>query len=369
MHSEFMQEAILIALKARYIAPPNPWVGCVVVKNNQIIGTGYTQQPGHFHAEMCALQEAQGHARGAVMYVSLEPCSHFGRTPPCTNAIIQSGIAEIFIAQLDPDTRVQGKGVSLLKEAGIKVHLGLCEQEAKNNLLPYLYQRTTGMPYTVLKSAISMDGKIATKEGTSQWITSEQAREDAHLLRADSQAIVIGSGTAIKDTPRLTVRHKDILLPKQPLRVILDTSGRLKPSGFLFDTAEAPTLIMTSEKCPSATRKQWTDAGVESVVVPHSNSRIDLLEAWKILGKRGILQALVEGGSNLQSELLKTDLVNRLILYVGPLLLGSEGIPLFNGQITNLSLAPRFTLQFVKQLENDIRLDYFFTAPSLHREL
>lgn len=357
--SYYMQQAIRIAEQARYLAPPNPWVGCVIVKNGQIIGKGHTLVPGQAHAEICALQEAQAAAKGATMYVTLEPCSHFGRTPPCVNAIIQAGIAEVFIAQQDPDSRVQGKGIALLKQAGIKTHLGLCQREAADQLFSYLYHRTHGIPYTIVKSALSIDGRTAAEDGSSQWITSLEAREDAHLIRADSQAIIVGAGTAKKDLPQLTVRHKDIHLTQQPLRIILDAKGTVPPIGPLFDPLLAPTLIITAKNRPKEMVERWKEKGVEIASVSTSSAGyLDLHEIWQELGKRNILQVLVEGGSTLQTEVIKNKLMNQLTIYLGPLLLGSTGLPFFLEKVSSIQEASMLSLKSTKIIQNCIRLDY-----------
>ena len=239
-----MQQALALANQARWHAPPNPWVGCVIVNNKTVIGKGFTQPPGQAHAEVCALREAQEKAQGATLYVTLEPCSHTGRTPPCTQAIIQAGIKKVVIAQMDPDQRVSGKGIIQLQEAGIEVYQGLCQEQAEISLTPYLYQRRTQLPYTLLKAAVSLDGRLAAVDGTSQWISSPEAREAAHLQRAASQAIVIGAKTALNDQPRLTVRHPTVHPRLAPLRVLLDAKGRVPTEGPLFDQTLAPTLVI-----------------------------------------------------------------------------------------------------------------------------
>lgn len=357
MHHHYMKQAIDLSEQARFISPPNPWVGCVIVKDHHIVGRGFTQPPGQSHAEIGAIHQAQDHAKGATLYVTLEPCCHFGRTPPCTDAIIRAGIRSVYLAQLDPDSRVRGKGVDLLRKAGLEVHVGTCEKEAHQALAPYLYHRQKGIPYTVIKTAISLDGRTAAPDGTSQWITSEEARHDVHRLRAESQAIIIGSGTALKDLPKLTVRHESISLTNQPLRVLLDTNGRVPAVGPLFDKTLAPTLIFTSQNCSPTRRQEWEKAGAEVLIIPASK-KLCLTSAWEVLGQRHILQALVEGGATLQSALMQAGCFDKLCVYVGSLLLGSEGLPCFTGSIRSLSEALRLTLNGSKQLGNTIRLDY-----------
>lgn len=363
-HIQFMQQAIALAENARFQAPPNPWVGCVIVKDGQIVGRGYTQPPGQAHAEVRALQEAQEKAQDASLYATLEPCAHTGRTPPCVQAIIRAGIREVYIGIQDPDSRVSGKGAHLLRQAGIKVVQGICEQEIKNHLAPYLYQRQSNLPYTVLKAAISLDGRTAAADQTSQWITCAEARQDVHLQRASSQAILIGAGTALKDFPQLTVRHPNCLLPHQPLRVILDATGQVPATGPLFNCQLAPTLVITTSQCPESRRAEWQSAGAEVATVAASSRGVNLQEAWQLLGKRSILQVLVEGGATLHTALLETSLVNRLSIYVGPVLLGSAGSPFYQKHIATLQQAQRLSLQGVQKLGSSVRLDYLIASPS-----
>jgi diaminohydroxyphosphoribosylaminopyrimidine deaminase/5-amino-6-(5-phosphoribosylamino)uracil reductase len=333
-------------------------VGCVIVKNDQIVGQGFTQAPGMGHAEVCALQQAQEKTKGATLYVTLEPCSHTGRTPPCLQAIIQAGIREVYMGVLDPDPRVNGKGSHLLRQAGIKVIQGICEQEIQKTLAAYLYQRQTGLPYTIIKTAMSLDGRIAAADHSSQWITSVEAREDVHLQRAASQAILIGAGTAIKDSPRLTVRHPHHPLLKQPLRVLLDAKGVVEAKGPLFDQQLAPTLVITTSQCLENRHREWLSSGAEVAVVSDSPSGVNLHEAWHVLGKRSILQVLVEGGSTLMTSLINSSLFNRLLIYIGPLLLGTSGFPFYQKQIPTLQQARRLSLDEVQKIGDCVRLDY-----------
>jgi diaminohydroxyphosphoribosylaminopyrimidine deaminase/5-amino-6-(5-phosphoribosylamino)uracil reductase len=357
-HLHFMQQAMVLAEQARFHAPPNPWVGCVIVKEGHIVGQGYTQPPGQAHAEVCALQQAQEKARGAILYVTLEPCAHTGRTPPCTQALIQAGIREVYFGVQDPDVRVKGKGTSQLQQAGIKVIQGIGEEEIQGSLASYLYQRQTGLPYTILKAAISLDGRIAAADQTSQWITCHQAREDVHLQRAASQAILIGTGTALKDSPKLTVRHPAHPFPPQLLRVLLDAKGKVPAIGPLFDQQLAPTLVVTTAHSSPSRRAEWQSTGAEVAIVSPSSMGVDLQETWQILGERSILQVLVEGGATLHTALLETSLVNRLLIYIGPLLLGSSGYPLYQKNMTTLQQAKRLSLQGVQRLGDCVRLDY-----------
>lgn len=363
--NHFMHLALLEGEKGRLTSAPNPWVGCVIVKNNQIVGQGYHPAAGKPHAEVFALKQAQEHAKEATVYTTLEPCSHFGKTPPCVNALVSAGISRVVIGIQDPDPRVQGNGIAQLRQAGIKVDVGILEEEVNHSLAPYIHHRKTGLPYCVMKVAMSIDGRTAAADGSSQWITNEEAREDVHLQRAESQAIVIGSGTAIKDLPQLTVRlsltKQQSTVIKQPLRVLLDSSGRVPVEGPLFNTELAPTLVVTTNKASVSMIEQWKQAKCEVVIVPlnESGNGVNLIETLKVLSKRGVLQVLVEGGPQIHGSFLDEGLIQRLSLYVGPCLLGSKGQPLFYGNSpVSIDKASKMKLHCVKQFDNCLRIDY-----------
>lgn len=351
-----MERAIQISEHARLQAPPNPWVGCVLVRDGCIVGEGCSLPAGQNHAEIQALKQAGAAAKGATAFVTLEPCSHHGRTPPCTDALIRAGVVKVVAAIQDPDKRVSGRGLQQLQQAGIATELGLCSDVVKASLKPYLHHRMTGLPFCVAKAAISIDGRMAAQDGSSQWITEDLARLDSHKLRAQSQAILIGSGTAIHDKPKLTVRYGDLEKSRQPLRVVLDASGRIPLDSPLFDTSLAPTLVLTTEE---VAHERWKDHGVEVAVVPTTPLGIDLKACLKLLGGRGILQLLVEGGPTLLGSLWKEQLIDQLSLYVGPRILGECGKPLFAGlEIPNISTAPILSLIGSEQLGSCFRLDY-----------
>ncbi len=320
-----LNEAFLESCKARYLAPPNPWVGCVVVDEGKIVGRGHTQPPGGPHAEVMALKEGCGD----TVYVTLEPCCHQGRTGPCTEVLIKSKVKKVFIGILDPDPKVAGKGVEHLRAAGIEVVVAN-DETIKNDLAPYLHHRRTGRPFVVLKTASSIDGRVAAADGSSQWITCEEARADVHRQRDLAQAIVVGSGTALADNPQLNIRHVPQQSPRAPLRVVMDRRERITdPNAYVH--------------------------------------RGDLLSLLEELGSRGILQLLVEGGPTLHSAFIEEGLVDRLQVYIGPKLLGSTGRPLATLSVTTLQEAPKLTLEGVTPLGNSARLDYTLnnTGPNL----
>lgn len=349
----FMRWAIALGEKGRISAPPNPWVGCVIVKDGEIIGEGYHKAPGLEHAERIALKNAGPLAKGATVYISLEPCSHDGRTPPCVNALIEAGVKRVFFPLLDPDPKVSGRGMRKLKEAGVEVKIGIGKEEAIRSLKPYLHHRQTGRPFTVIKTAISLDGKTAAADGGSRWITGEEARRDVHFLRAQSGAILVGSRTALQDTPSLTVRGVEV--EKQPLRILIDSKGEVPPKGPLADCNLAPTLLFTTSH---AAKKDWESCGAEVII----KEKMILDEILIELGNRGVIQLLVEGGGRLHAAFMQQKLVNQVVVYLGNCLLGDRGVPMFPGfpgsEFSSIEKAPRWKLEHVARFGEDIRLCY-----------
>ncbi len=358
---EAMERALEVSSVARRRTAPNPWVGCVIVRDGEIVGEGASQPPGGAHAEAGALARAGESARGATAYVTLEPCSHHGRTPPCADALIAAGVARVVVALEDPDPRVAGAGLTRLRDAGVDVDLGLGAAAAARALAPYLHHRRTGRPFVVAKIATSLDGRIAAADGSSRWITSDAARADAHELRADSQAIVVGAGTALADRPSLTVRGAEPAPGHPPLRVVLDGRGRVPADGPLFDTALAPTLVITTADAAPGAIDSWRAAGakVEVVAPAAGGTGVDLDEALALLGREDVLQVLVEGGGTLLGSALAAELAQRLVVYIAPLVLGTRGAPgLALAGPDAIADATRYDLVDVRRLGPDVRLSY-----------
>jgi len=361
---DFMEQAFMEALKGRTTTAPNPWVGCVIVdKNRNILGRGYHVKAGQPHAEVNAVLDAEKNGKkeeltGSTAYVTLEPCHHHGRTPPCDALLIERKISRVVISVSDPDTRVNGEGLKTLRDAGIEVITGVLESKGKDILAPYLHHRKTSRPYVVVKAAISIDGKIGCADGTSQWITCEESRKDAHRVRSESQAVMVGTNTARKDNPKLNVRLDLPDLPK-PLRVLLDTNGSIT-EGHLMDTTIGPTLVYTSEKVSEKSVQLYQSKGVEHKIVDvDENGKPSIEEILKDLGERGTLQLMVEGGSHLHSLLIKKNLVDRIILYQGPTLLGQSAVPWIRDEVAGtIRDAKYWKLLSVKQIEDDIKMEY-----------
>ena len=299
---ELMRRATELARAARRHTAPWPAVGCVLTRAGEIVGEGATGPfPTGPHAEVAALREAGARALGATAYCTLEPCDHHGNTPPCTESLIEAGVTRVVVAVVDPDERVAGRGLARLRDAGVEVRSGVGTTGAERDLAPYLHHRRTGRAFVVAKVALSLDGRVAAADGTSQWITTDEARADAHELRADSQAIVVGSGTALADRPALTVRDVRVAPARMPLRVLFDGRGRVPAEGPLFDIALGPTFVVTTEQARAGSVDAWRAAGakVESVGPGPTGRGVDLDAAFTLLGREGVLQALVEGGGAL----------------------------------------------------------------------
>jgi len=320
--------AVALRLAARGLGAvwPNPAVGCVLVQGDRIVGRGWTQPGGRPHGEVEALRRAGSAALGATAYVSLEPCAHYGRTPPCTMALLQAGVRRVVAATVDPDPRVDGRGIEQLRQAGVEVTVGPGRAEAEALNAGFILRVRAGRPLVTLKLATSLDGRIATRSGASQWLTGEAARARGHLLRASHDAILIGSGTALADDPALTCRLPG-LEPRSPVRVVLDGRLRLGPGSNLARTAgSVPTWLFTGPDAPARRQDALRRLGVDVQPIGTDDSgRLDLAAVLAALGARGITRVLVEGGAGLATSLLRARLVDRLAWFRGALLIGGDG--------------------------------------------
>ena len=351
-----MRAALALARRGLGTVWPNPAVGCVIVKEGRVVGRGWTQPGGRPHGETEALRRAGEGAVGATAYVSLEPCCHWGQTPPCVDALIAAGIRRVVVPLEDPDPRVAGGGLRRLHEAGLEVETGLCAAEAAEVNAGFFSRLRLGRPLVTLKLGTSLDGRIATASGESQWITGPPARERAHALRAAHDAIMVGTGTALADDPQLTCRLPG-LAQRSPVRVVIDRHLRMPPSIQLIASArEVPTWVLTSLSADPLRRRALADGGVTVIEIDgDSNGDIDLASALAALGERGITRLLVEGGGRLAAALVRARLVDRLIWAHAPLLIGNDGVP----AIADLGLevladAPRFERLSTEIVGNDV---------------
>lgn len=326
---KFMRLALRLAQKGRGQTNPNPMVGAVVVKKGQILGQGYHHRAGEPHAEVLALQKAGKKAQGATLYLNLEPCNHFGRTPPCTEAILKAGLRRVVVGMIDPNPLVSGQGIARLRSQGIKVEVGLLEDECRKLNAPFIKYITQGRPLVVMKVAASFDGKVATTSGEARWISSPEARRYVHKLRQNADAVMVGIGTVLQDDPLLTVRMPSLRNPRQPLRIIVDSKLRLPLNSQIVRTAaQYPTLVATTESASLAKIKRLEKAGVEVLTIsPNHRGRVNLYTLMKELAKRGILSILLEGGPTLNASALEEKIVDRLLFFIAPKIIGGEKAP------------------------------------------
>ncbi|HMM47501.1 MAG TPA: bifunctional diaminohydroxyphosphoribosylaminopyrimidine deaminase/5-amino-6-(5-phosphoribosylamino)uracil reductase RibD [Thiobacillaceae bacterium] len=344
-----MARALELARRGLFTTSPNPRVGCVIVRDGRVVGEGWHARAGTPHAEIHALNAAGAAARGATAYITLEPCAHHGRTPPCAEALIEAGVGRVVAAMKDPNPLVGGGGIAMLVLAGIPTEVGLMEAEARA-LNPGFVSRMTRMrPWVRLKTASTLDGKTALENGASQWITGAAARTDVQRLRARACAVLTGSGTVLADDPRMNVRDFDI--GRQPLRVVVDSTLRTPPGAAIL-----PALIACSH-APAAARAALERAGAEIVELPGPDGRVDLTALLTLLAQRGTNELHVEAGAVLNGALLAADAIDEWIAYVAPLAVGDDARGLFaHAPLTTLADAARFRLAGVRQIGGDLRL-------------
>ncbi|MBI4187077.1 MAG: bifunctional diaminohydroxyphosphoribosylaminopyrimidine deaminase/5-amino-6-(5-phosphoribosylamino)uracil reductase RibD [Chloroflexi bacterium] len=324
---DYMEQALSLAKLALGQASPNPAVGAVILKDDVIVGQGYTQPAGSWHAEVVALRQAGSAAREATMYVTLEPCCHYGRTPPCTRSIINAGITEVHMAMVDPNPIVSGRGKEDLGAAGVKVYVGEHEEEATEINEAYTKFITTGMPFVTAKFAISLDGKIAARSGDSKWISGPEARKYVHNLRYVTDAIMTGANTIIIDDPRLTARccgGRGGTAREQPLRVIVDGKGRTPLTAQVFSQPGKTILALGRPARPEEARA-FGGVGAELLELPEQEGRVDLSRLLKVLAERNITSVLVEGGEILLGSLFDRGLVDKVIAFIAPIIIGGDG--------------------------------------------
>jgi diaminohydroxyphosphoribosylaminopyrimidine deaminase / 5-amino-6-(5-phosphoribosylamino)uracil reductase len=354
----WMRRAVDLAARGAGQVSPNPLVGAVMVRDGQEVGSGWHRGPGTLHAEAVALDAAGSRARGATLYVTLEPCSHHGRTPPCAPRIAASGVTRVVATLSDPNPLVDGDGFRALRAAGVEVVTGVLADEAARQNAAFLKHIRTGLPLVTLKMAASLDGKVAARDGSSRWITGEDARVEVHRMRAGADAVLVGAGTAFRDDPSLTVR-----LPEgagsPPLRVVVDGRGIVPDTHAVFADGAAPTLVATTEGAPVSRRTAWRDAGADVLVLDDAGSSLIPLDALLAeLGKRDVQRLLVEGGPTLAWELVARDLVDEVVLFFAPILVGGQEAPsiLMGGGIPTIGEPVRLEVVEVSPIGRDIKV-------------
>ena len=349
---QHMAEALRLAEKGLYTATPNPRVGCVIVRDGEVAGTGWHEKAGGPHAEIVALRAAGARARGATAYVSLEPCSHHGRTPPCVDALIEAGIARVVAAMQDPNSRVAGSGYAALRAAGIEVRSGLMQDEARALNVGFVARMSRGRPWVRMKIAASLDGRTALANGRSQWITGPEARRDGHAWRARACAVLTGIGTVRDDDPQLNVR--EVETTRQPLKVVVDSRLQLPLSAKLLASGRVLVAAAVDDKSSIAALQ---DKGAEVVVLPNASGKVELTELMRELARRELNEVHVEAGYKLNGSLLGAGLVDELLVYLAPSILGDSASGMFS--LPELSdLAQKRLVQFddVQTIGGDLRI-------------
>ncbi|MCC3380292.1 bifunctional diaminohydroxyphosphoribosylaminopyrimidine deaminase/5-amino-6-(5-phosphoribosylamino)uracil reductase RibD [Paenibacillus farraposensis] len=359
-YEKYMRLALENARSAKGQTEPNPLVGSVIVNNGRIVGIGAHLKPGEPHAEIHALRMAGEHAWGATIYVTLEPCSHHGRTGPCAEAIVKAGIRRVVIAALDPNPLVSGRGVQILKDAGIEVIVGVCEQESIRMNEVFNRYIVSKRPFITIKSAVTLDGKIATRTSESKWITSEAAREDVHRLRNEHVGILVGVQTVIHDNPQLTTRLPE---GRNPIRIILDSTLRIPLDARVITDGEAPTWIFTGRNYDEGKRSQLEQLGVKVYPTQDADSdRVNLPQMLDILGAAEVSSVFVEGGAEVNASFVQQGLADKLVLYIAPKLVGGREAPGFLGGegVSAMSDAVGLLDLSVTQVGVDLRIEGYF---------
>ncbi|WJF90919.1 bifunctional diaminohydroxyphosphoribosylaminopyrimidine deaminase/5-amino-6-(5-phosphoribosylamino)uracil reductase RibD [Paraburkholderia bonniea] len=354
----YMERALKLAVNGLYTTDPNPRVGCVLVRDGEVIGEGFTQPAGQDHAEVRALKDARsrGHdLRGATAYVTLEPCSHFGRTPPCAQALADAHIARVVAAMEDPNPLVAGRGLTMLRSAGIEVRCGLLANEAHDLNLGFVSRMTRGRPWVRMKVAASLDGRTALPSGVSQWITSAAARDDGHAWRARASAVLTGIGTVKTDNPRMTVRSVET--PRQPLRVLLDSHLEVPLDAQILHGAPPLIFCGTLDERHVEHAAALRERGVQIVQLPNASGKVDLGAMLKMLGERGVNELHVEAGYKLNGSLLREGWVDELLLYLAPSLLGSDALSMFSlAAPSTLEERLNFRFHTIDRIGDDLRI-------------
>jgi diaminohydroxyphosphoribosylaminopyrimidine deaminase/5-amino-6-(5-phosphoribosylamino)uracil reductase len=348
----FMAQALQLAQRGLYTTTPNPRVGCVIVRDGMVVGEGWHERAGEPHAEVHALNRAGEAARGATVYVTLEPCSHYGRTPPCAEALIGAGVARVVVAMRDPNPMVAGQGIAMLELAGIPTTCGVLENEARELNAGFISRMERGRPWLRLKVAATLDGKTALNNGISQWITGPDARRDAHRLRARSCAMLTGIGTVLADDPALNVR--EVETSRQPLKVVVDAGLSMPPNAKILQGAK--TLVVTG--CDDeALIRPLQDAGAEILVLPAQQGRIDLSQLLRELGRRGLNEITVEAGKGLNGALLQAGLVDELVMYLAPMLFGDKAQGMFDlPEIETMEQRHELEIRDLRMIGRDMRV-------------
>lgn len=358
----FMRAALAEAKKGIGRTSPNPAVGAVVVREGRVIAKGYHKKAGTPHAEIHALNKAADLASGAILYVTLEPCNHTGLTPPCTHAIVKSGIKRVVVGMIDPNPLVAGSGCRFLQEKGLDVRQGVLESECRKINYPFIKHITTCLPWVIMKAGCSLDGRIAASNGQSGWITSDKSRAEVHRIRDRVDAILVGSGTVAADDPSLTTRLKG-KKGKDPIRIVLDSSLKISPSAkMLNQSSDAPTLIFCSPQADEKKAAQLEKVGAKILIVPHDKKQgLHLDVILQKLGKKKINSILVEGGSRVHGSFLRQGLVDQVLFFLAPVFLGCDAVPVVDElHLKSVQDGRRFVTSRTKRFGEDVLIEGVF---------
>ena len=352
----WMKRAIRLAEKGRGRTSPNPLVGAILVKDGKAIGEGYHAKAGEDHAEIIALREAGEKAKGSTLYINLEPCIHYGKTPPCAPEVIEAEVKRIFIGMEDPNPLVKGKGIATLKRAGLEVHVGILEKECQKLNEAFYKYIVKKEPFIILKIAATLDGKIATRSGDSKWISNEASRQIVHRFRDQVDGIVVGIGTILKDDPFLTARIKK---GRDPFRIILDSQLRIPEEAKVIENSPSKTIIATTEMAPKDKVERLEKKGVRILTLDSKEGRVDLRSCLSRLGEMGIMSLMVEGGSQVYGSFLDEGLIDKLLLFLSPKLIGdSQALGIFGGNgVGTLKEAVLLTDLKIKRSGGDILIE------------
>jgi diaminohydroxyphosphoribosylaminopyrimidine deaminase/5-amino-6-(5-phosphoribosylamino)uracil reductase len=353
---DYMKRALSLARRGMGKTSPNPMVGAIIVKSDRIFGEGYYRQFGGKHAEVNAINKSVGNIRGATLYVTLEPCCHYGQTPPCTEAVIAAGIGKVVIGMLDPDKRVSGRSVEILREHGIECTIGILEDECRALNEAYIKHRSTGLPFVTVKFAQTLDGRIASSTGHSRWISSPSSRKLGHKLRTRHDAVLVGIGTVAKDNPQLTVR---LVSGRNPLRIVLDSSLRIASDALVLTEQEkAKTLIAATPDAPRSRSVTLDKMGIEVLTVPpDARGDVDLRQLLKSLGERNVSSILVEGGAETITSFLRLGLADRLVVFTAPRIMGRGVEAVGELDIKEVAGALKLTFEKVYRCAEDVVIE------------
>jgi len=354
----YMRRAIRLAERGHGLASPNPPVGALVVRDGRIVGQGFHHGPGTSHAEVDAIEAAGDACRGAALYLTLEPCTHQGRTPPCAPRVIAAGFARVVVGTTDPNPLVDGRGVAALRDAGIEVSLGVEQDHAERLIQSFSKYIRTKRPFVTAKIAVSLDGRAAAADGSSQWITGPTARRDSHRMRAGADAVLVGIGTVLRDDPQLTVRLRGYR-GRRPLRVVLDSSCRTPLDAAVLGD-EAPTLIVTTEKATQDAEDALRARGAEVMRVPARDGRVDLAAVLEALGRREVTNLMIEGGPTVLGDTVERGFADRYVFYVAPKLLGSGGPSAVSALVApTISDARELRVESVRHMGADLKIEAY----------